>query len=334
MGHRPVRYRRFANTDWEVSEIGIGMMPLSGMYSPIDNNDAVRTLLYAIERGVNFIDAALMYGAGRSHHQIRTALQQDAGNHTVYVATKAEPITWPSTDDHDPDINQLYPAGYLTNEVDRALDQLGLERIDLFQLHCWVPSGTTSRAWLEELHSLQAAGKIDQIGVSMRDHRPEDGIDLAQQGHVASQQVVFNLFDQRPAEKLFRVGETTGTAFIARVPFDSGSLIGNWNPETYQQFEPGTIRHDYFRGWRFDETLRRVEQLKELVAPFYPTLAEAALRYSLSDPAVTSVIPGMANSTEIDLNVAYSDDSTFAPELATALSDHAWPRNFYAPDPI
>jgi aryl-alcohol dehydrogenase-like predicted oxidoreductase len=326
-----MKYRTFGKTGWQLSEIGLGTMPLSGMYGPVDDEAAVKTILYALERGINFIDTALMYGSGRAHLQIAKALKQWDG-HKVYVATKAEPLRWPDSFDGDPMMRGRYPEWYLRGEVERSLKQLGVERLDLFQLHCWIPQGLTQLDWLETLNNLRVQGLIDKIGVSVRDHRPEDGVALAKLGLVDSHQVVFNMFDQRPADALFREGRKTNTGFIVRVPFDSGSLIGNWAPETYQSFAKGSIQDTYFAGWRFQETYKRVEKLKALIKPYYSSLAEAALRYCLSDAAVTTVIPGMATPHEIDLNLPYSDGQGFPEELKEALKAHAWPRNFYAPD--
>jgi aryl-alcohol dehydrogenase-like predicted oxidoreductase len=326
-----MKYRTFGKTGWQLSEIGLGTMPLSGMYGPVDDNDAVKTLLYGLERGINFIDTALMYGSGRAHLQIAKALKEWNG-HKVYVATKAEPIRWPDSFDGNPMMRGRYPDWYLRAEVERSLKQLEVERIDLFQLHCWIPKGLTELDWLETLNDLRVQGLIDKIGVSIRDHRPEDGIDLAKFGLVDSQQVVFNIFDQRPVDALFREGQKTNTGFIARVPLDSGSLIGNWKADTYKSFAKGSIQDGYFAGWRFQETYKRVEKLKELIKPYYSSLAEAALRYCLSDEAVTTVIPGVASTKEIDLNVRYSDGQKFPEDLKEAFKAHAWPRNFYAPD--
>jgi aryl-alcohol dehydrogenase-like predicted oxidoreductase len=114
-----------------------------------------------------------------------------------------------------------------------SLRRLGVERIDLFQLHCWLGSGVEELDWLETLNALRVEGKIDQIGVSIRDYRPEEGVALAQLALAASIQVVFNMFEQRPAAGLFPAGAASSTAFIARVPFDSGALIGNWTEDTY-----------------------------------------------------------------------------------------------------
>jgi aryl-alcohol dehydrogenase-like predicted oxidoreductase len=184
--------------------------------------------------------------------------------------------------------------------------------------------------WLDTLNALRLKGKIDQIGVSVRDYRPDEGVDLAKLGLVASIQVVLNLFEQRPAGALFRSGTETDTAFIGRVPLDSGSLVGNWSEQTYAQWEPGSVPHTLFRGDRFHETLRRTRRLAELCSPYYSTLAEAAMRFALSSPEVSAVIPGMKSPAEVDLNTAYSDGAEFPELLKEQLAAYSWPRNFYA----
>jgi aryl-alcohol dehydrogenase-like predicted oxidoreductase len=179
------------------------------------------------------------------------------------------------------------------------------------------------------LNALRQEGKIDRIGVSIRDYRPEDGVDLARFGLVDSLQVIFNMFEQRPRHELFPAGAGGGSGIIARVPFDSGSLIGHWTKDTYSTWPDDSVPAWLFRGERFEETLGRVEALKALCRPHYGTLAEAAMRFALSAPEVSTVIPGMLTPAEVDMNVAYSDGKPFPDELLDALGEHAWPRNFY-----
>jgi aryl-alcohol dehydrogenase-like predicted oxidoreductase len=137
------------------------------------------------------------------------------------------------------------------------------------------------------------------------------------------------MFEQTPLRELFPAGVATNTAFIARVPLDSGSLVGNWNAHTYAEWAPDSVPHRMFTGDRFAETLERVEALKQLAAPHYSRLAEAAMRYTLSAPMVSTVIPGMKNRAEVDKNVAYSDGAVFPAVLASELPDHLWVRNYY-----
>jgi aryl-alcohol dehydrogenase-like predicted oxidoreductase len=323
-----LRYRRFGRTAWEVSEISFGGWQLGGQWGDVDDEASVRSLLYAFEQGVNLVDTAELYGAGHSEEVVGEALRQWSGD-KVYVATKIQPVVWPAPEEDDPPMRGRYPAWHLRHGVDLALKRLGVERLDLLQLHGWLPDGVGSLDWLETLNALRQEGKVDKIGVSIRDYRPDEGVNLARFGLVDSVQVVFNMFEQRPAEQLFPAGAQTGTAFIARVPFDSGSLIGHWTPDTYGTWAEDSVPAWLFRGERFGQTLERVDALKKLCAPYYPTLAEAALRYALSDSHVSTVIPGMLTTGEIDMNVACSDGEPFPAELKDQLPAHGWFRNFY-----
>jgi aryl-alcohol dehydrogenase-like predicted oxidoreductase len=323
-----MHYRAFGRTGWSVSEIAFGGWQLGGDWGKVDDDASIRTLQHAFDVGVNFVDTAELYGAGHSEEVIGRALRQWRGDR-IYVATKVQPVVWPDPEEDQPEMRGRYPRWYLRKAVDVALQRLGVERIDLLQLHCWLASGIQALDWLETLNELRVEGKVEYAGVSIRDYRPSEGVELATLGLVTSQQVVFNLFEQRPAHELFPAGVRTDTAFIARVPFDSGSLIGHWTPNTYDQWEPGSVPHTLFRGDRFAETLSRVNALKAVCAPHYPTLAEAAMRFVLSSPRVATVIPGMKDPAEVDMNVAYSDGVPLPRELLAEVSAHQWPRNFY-----
>jgi aryl-alcohol dehydrogenase-like predicted oxidoreductase len=146
---------------------------------------------------------------------------------------------------------------------------------------------------------------------------------------VASEQVIFNMFEQPPRDALFPAAQASGTSIIARVPLDSGSLIGHWTADSYAGFEPGSQQHQMFRGERFAETLSRVAALKSDVAPHYPSLAEAAMRYVLAHDAVSVLIPGMKTPEEVNMNIRCSDGAAFPPDLLDKMPRHAWVRNFY-----
>jgi aryl-alcohol dehydrogenase-like predicted oxidoreductase len=323
-----MKYRHFGRTGWQVSEIAFGGWQLGGQWGRVDDEASIRTLLHAFERGINFVDTAEYYGEGHSEEVIGEALRRWSGS-KIYVATKVRPVQWPAPSEDDPQMRGRYAEWYVRENVEQSLKRLGVERLDLFQLHGWFRDGITTLDWLETLNALRQEGKIDRIGVSIRDYRPEDGVDLARFGLVDSLQVVFNLFERRPLDDLFPAGRASGSAFIARVPFDSGSLIGHWTADTYATWPEDSVPAWLFRGDRFPETLRRVQALKDLCAPYYPTLAEAALRFTLSSSEVSTVIPGMLTPAEVDMNVAYSDGAEFPSDLREALRPHGWPRNFY-----
>ena len=324
-----MQYRSFGRTGWNVSEISFGAWQLGGQWGTVDDKKSVQALLEAYERGINFVDTAELYGAGHSETVIGESLRQWGGE-KVYVATKVQPLRWPDPALDAPQMRGRYPAWYLRESVDAALKRLGVERLDLLQLHCWLGSGINELDWLETLNDLRMEGKIEKIGVPIRDSRPEEGVKLAELGLVDSIQVIFNMFEQRPIEDLFPSAAKTNTAIIDRVAFDSGSLSGLWTPETYAGWELGSQQREMFRGERFAETLRRVEELKRVVAPYYESLAEAAMRYVLASPEVSTVIAGMSSSRNIARNVSYSDGQPFPGELRTALAEHGWIRNYYA----
>ena len=323
-----VRYRDFGRTGWKVSEIGFGGWQIGGAWGAVDDEASIRTLLHAFDRGINFVDTAQLYGAGHSEKVIGRALKQWNGG-KIYVATKAQPTVWPDPNDSSPAFRGRFPDWHLRENVENSLRRLGEDRIDLFQLHSWGPTGHCELDWLETLNELRCEGKIDQIGVSLRDNRPNEGVHLARLGLVASEQVIFNMFEQHPRDELFPAAKASATAIIARVPLDSGSLVGHWTHDSYGSWEEGSQQHQMFRGDRFAETMARVDKLKSEIGDCMPTLAEAAMRYVLSHEAVNVLIPGMKTPDEVDMNVAYSDGVLLQDELIKRLEKHAWVRNFY-----
>jgi aryl-alcohol dehydrogenase-like predicted oxidoreductase len=189
------------------------------------------------------------------------------------------------------------------------------ESIDtLLQLHGWFHRGVHELDWLETLNSLRLEGKIDRIGVSLHDSLPEQGVALAKLGLVGAIQVIFNIFEPEPLDELFPAALASGTAIIARVPLDSGSLSGTWNPEILQSWAPGDKRHNmYARNGNFDEALNRIKLVKNDCTPHYANLAEAAIRYSLHPDAVSLIISGMRNRHEVDLTHASATARPFLP---------------------
>lgn len=326
-----MQYRTFGRTGWKVSEIGFGAWQLGGTWGKVDDNESIETLLYAFENGINFVDTAVAYGAGHSEKVIGDALKQ-WNDQKIYVATKVPPLTPSMTSldlDGKPSIKGRYPDWYIRQIVEGSLKRLGVECIDLLQLHLWLEDGITELEWLETLNALRLEGKIDKIGVSLADIRPNQGVSLAKFGLVDSIQVLFNIFEQEPMDFLFPECAKTGTSIISRVPLDSGSLTGTWNENTYGEWQEGDKRHEMYRGDRFTETLERINAIKEVCLPYYSNLAEAALRFALYPKEVSVVIPGMRNKHEVDLNLAISDGKIISSELVHLLKPHRWKHAFY-----
>ncbi|GAA1535036.1 aryl-alcohol dehydrogenase-like predicted oxidoreductase [Microbacterium ginsengiterrae] len=323
-----VHRRPFGRTGWDISEVSYGAWQLGGQWGHVDDDASVRSLLTAYESGINFVDTAQMYGSGHSEEVIGRSLREWRGER-IYVASKVQPPKWPHPSVDDPDIAAAYRPEYLRDQAEQSLRRLGVERIDLYQLHCWMPSGMRDLGWLETLHELRDEGKIDRIGVSLRDYRADEGVALAESGLVDSIQVIHNIFEQRPEEALYPAAAASGTAIIVRVALDSGSLSGAWTPDTYDQWEDDSVVKTMFRGERFTETLARVEAIKAVTAPHYAGLDEAAIRFVLDRPEVSTAIVGMSSDRRIARNLSFADGRGLVSGLREQLAPFNWERNFY-----
>lgn len=323
-----VHKRHFGRTGWEVSELGYGAWQLGGQWGPVDDDVSVRVLLAAYEHGVNFVDTAEMYGSGHSEEVIGRSLRQWSGDQ-IRVATKVQPTGWPRPSDSDPDIGPAYPPAYLRAQVEQSLQRLGVDRLDLIQLHCWMPSGMTDRTWLHTLEDLREEGKVDRVGVSLRDYRADEGVELARAGLVDSIQLIYNIFEQTPEAELLPAASASGTAIIARVALDSGSLSGTWMPDTYDGWAEGSVLKTMFRGERFQQTLDRVAEVRSLSEPFYNDLDEAAIRFVLDRPEVATAVVGMGSAALLRRNCRYGDGQGLVAGLRDRLVGVRWQRNFY-----
>jgi len=327
-----MQYRKFGRTNWQVSEVCFGAWQLGGTWGAVDKKESISTLHCAFEQGINLVDTAAAYGGGQSEALVGQALKEWRNSHCtneILVATKVAPLGISANTKYQDSIIGRYPKQYVIEQVEASLQRLQLECIDLLQLHLWFSDGTEQQEWLDILSSLVTAGKVREIGVSLPDIKPDTGIELAKTELVCAQQVIYNLFEQAPNIELFRTGEQTNTAFIARVPFDSGALTATWTKDTYNTWSADDKRHQMYQGKRFDETLLRVEKIKQLCANYGYSLPEVAMRFCLADKAVSTVACGMRNAKEVKLNTAYSDGKAFNEELNEKIKEHNWSHKFY-----
>ncbi len=321
-----MRYRRLGRTGWPVSEIGIGTWGMGSMWGPIDEREAVRALRRAIDLGVNFVDTAMVYGEGRVEELVGEALADQTAE--IYVATKVAPKNreWPAR--LDVPVTDTFPVDWIIACTEQSLRRLRRDVIDLQQLHVWSPRWLEQQAlWWPAVERLKREGKIRAFGISINDHEPDTALGLVSSGLIDSVQVIYNLFDQTPAQRLFPLCETHGVGVIARVPFDEGGLTGRFTATT--SFDAGDWRCQYFRGERLRETVERAAQLGFLVRGDVRSLAQAALKFCLSHPAVSTVIPGMKRIAHVEENCAAADGAPFSLEELVRARAHAWPRNFY-----
>ena len=320
-----MQYRPFGKAGWNVSEIGFGCWGLGGGWGPRDDGQAQKALQCALRLGVNFFDTAYIYGSGHSERLLGEVLSRWKG--TVRVATKvpAKTMEWPARST-TPAL-KAFPADWIIHCTQTSLKRLRLEAVDLQQLHVWTDAWIEAEEWQKAVDTLKRQGKIRAFGVSVNDHEPESVMKLVASGKIDSIQVIYNIFEQDSAKALLPLCQKRNVAVIVRVPLDEGALTGTFTRQTC--FPRGDWRAGYFRGERLNQVCERVERLKEFLTPGIPTVSALALKFVLSHPAVSTVIPGMRKVKNVEANCAVSGGTVLSPEILTRLSTHAWTRNFY-----
>jgi aryl-alcohol dehydrogenase-like predicted oxidoreductase len=321
-----MRYRKFGRLGWDVSEIGYGMWGMAG-WSGSDDAESAAALDRAIESGCNFFDTAYAYGEGHSERLLGGALRRHAGR-KLYVATKVPPRDrhWPGRAESDP--KDVFPYAHVVEMTRKSAGNLGVERIDLQQLHVWSDAWVGDDGWRRAAEDLKREGAIAGFGISVNRWEPTNVLAALATGLVDSVQVVYNIFDQNPEDELFPACRKAGVAVIARVPFDEGGLTGALTPDT--RFPEGDWRSLYFTKERLRETLGRAERLRPLLEPG-GSLSDLALRFILHHPDVATTIPGMRKLRHVETNLAASDALRLRPEQVEALRAHRWERDWRVP---
>jgi aryl-alcohol dehydrogenase-like predicted oxidoreductase len=321
-----MRFRTLGRTGLEVSELGYGAWGIGQtMWIGADDEESLQALRRAIELGVNFVDTALGYGNGHSEELVGRVVRESS--ETVHVATKMPPknMQWPAR--AGVRAEEAFPADWVVECTERSLRNLGLETVDVQQMHVWSDEWVGQGDWLEGIERLKRDGKIRFFGVSINDHQPANAIELVRSGLVDTVQVIYNVFDQSPEDELFPAVEEAGVGVIVRVPFDEGSLTGRITPDT--AFPEGDFRNDYFRGDRKVEVWDRVQAIARGLAIATPELPEHALRFCLSHPAVSTVIPGMRTVRNVEANAGAVENGPLSERDLETLREHRWVRNFY-----
>lgn len=318
--------RVLGRTGLRVSEVGFGAWGISGrQWIGASDEESVRALRIAIERGVNFIDTALAYGDGHSEVLVGRVAREHRGK--VLVATKIPPKNrlWPARSGIP--VEEVFPGEHVTACTEESLRNLGLDAVDLQQLHVWHDEFTGRGDWLSAVERLKRQGKIRFFGVSLGEHTPENGLRLLETGVVDAVQVIYNIFDQSPEDRLFPACRRLNVGVLVRVPFDEGGLTGKITPET--RFPEGDFRNHYFRGDRRRQVHERCLRIAADLGIGLDGLPEAALRFCLSRPEVSTVIAGMRSVRHVDSNVAAGDGRGLSPDRLEKLRAHRWVRNFY-----
>lgn len=322
-----MQYRSFGKLGWNISSIGFGAWAIGGGWGTQRDDESVAALHAALDAGCNFIDTARGYGNGHSERVIGTVLKSRQGDR-IYVATKIPPAAgdWPPSPYDRQDA--CYPEAHLRSELESSLRELKTDCIDLVQLHTWTRAWNDEPRAFELLNRFKQEGKIRAVGISTPEQDQHSVLDLVRNGVVDSVQLIFNIFEQEPAAQLLPLCQKHGVAVIVRVVFDEGSLTGKFTGDT--QFEPGDFRAGYFEGDRLPRTVARVERIKAVCAQHNEKdLPSVALRFALQPSAVSTVIPGIRNVRQANLNCAASDQPPLSDELLAELRTLYWRRAFW-----
>jgi aryl-alcohol dehydrogenase-like predicted oxidoreductase len=322
-----MKYRTLGKTDLQVSEIGFGTWGIGGsMWFGATDEESMRALHQAADQGLNFIDTAYVYGEGHSEELIGRFLRER--KEKFIIATKIPPknMIWPAKPGSR--LSEAFPYAHVIRCTEKSLQRLGVDTIDLQQLHVWNDDWIDVAEWYEAVSVLKAEGKVRHIGISINDHQPENALIAVASGKIDTVQVIYNIFDQAPEQFLLPRCQEHNVGIIVRVPFDEGGLTGSITPET--TFPQGDFRNRYFRGDRKQQVFERTEKLRSLLGTEAGSLAELALRFCLHPSMVSTVIPGMRSATNVNRNCAVSDGRQLSPALIEKLREHAWDRNFYA----
>lgn len=321
-----MKYRALGKTGIEVSEIGYGAWGIGGrQWLGAEDEESLRALHRAIELGVNFIDTALAYGEGHSEQLVGKVVREAPGK--VWVATKVPPknLLWPARPGIG--IDQVFPYDYIIRCTEQSLRNLNVDTIDLQQLHVWNPEWIDRDDWRRAFEDLKKSGKVRAVGISINDHQPDSALDVVKTGLIDTVQVIYNIFDQSPERNLFPLVQQMGVGVLARVPLDEGGLTGTIDENT--TFPKGDFRESYFRGDRKRQVAEHVAALKRDLEGVKGSLPEIALRFCISHPAVSTVIPGMRRVKTVESSCSVSELGPLPPDVLAKLKRHAWERNFY-----
>jgi len=309
-----MKYRKLGKTGFEISEVSFGAWAIGGSWGKVSEKDAVAALNKAVDLGVNFFDTADVYGDGRSEKLIAQILK--SRKEEIFVATKAGRRLNPHT-------VEGYTTENIEGFIDRSLKNLKVDALDLVQLHCPPTQVYYKPELFEGLDGLVKKGKIKHYGVSVE--KVEEAVKAIEFPGVATVQIIFNMFRQRPKELFFELAKKNNIGIIARVPLASGLLAGKLGLDTKfastdhrkfnrhgEMFDKG----ETFAGVNYNTGLNAVEEIRNK-KPQEFTMAQLALKWILMHEEISCTIPGGKNKAQVEENV----EATELPKIDEKLMD-------------
>jgi aryl-alcohol dehydrogenase-like predicted oxidoreductase len=315
-----MKYRKLGRTGFEVSDIAYGLWGMSG-WTGSDDKQSIESLQLSVDSGCNFFDTAWAYGDGKSDALLGETMARNKKR--LYAASKIPPANdkWPALPKYK--YCDVFSEDHVIKYADLIRKKLRVDSIDLLQFHVWDDSWAGDPEFHSTVEKLKNGGWIRNFGISLNRWEPENGIKALRTGLVDVVQVIYNIFDQAPEDKLFPLCQELNMGVIARVPLDEGSLGGKMTLET--RFPKNDWRSGYFGPENLANTIHRVDELKKILPPGM-TLPEMSLRFILSHPAVSTTIVGMRSPQHVHQNIAASDAGPLDSALLAELKKHRWER--------
>ncbi|MCB8881188.1 aldo/keto reductase [Acidisoma cellulosilytica] len=320
-----MQYADFARSGQKVSRLGFGAMGFAGWFGAQSEADSIRALHLALDRGVTFIDTARGYG--ESEFILGVALGQWQGE-KPFVATKVEGLAGITQWGTPVPAEAAFPKGQVTASCEASLRAMGLDHVDLLQLHTYWANWGIDGDWMEELQTLKRQGKVRQIGISVPDHRSDMVLPIVASGLIDSVQTIVNIFDPTALEVLVPFCVTHKVAVIARCILDEGGLTGFLTPDTV--FAEGDFRRDYFDGTvPRSSYIEKVAALEGFIPAHASSLAALAIKFVLADPGITTAITSMHVPAFAEANIAALDEPPLDSKTFRLLATrHRFIKNF------
>jgi aryl-alcohol dehydrogenase-like predicted oxidoreductase len=298
-----------------ISHIGIGTWAIGGGWGPQSDDASLKALHTALDLGCQLFDTAPLYGNGRAEKLLAQVFKERGKQATII--TKVFPQNYQWAPAAGTPIDGVFPVEHIREQAEGSLRRLGVDCIDCLMLQTWCPTWDHERSWHQAMCSLRDQGKIRTWGIATSDHRHDEVIGILKAGLVDIIEVPYSILDQRANEHLLPLALKHQTSIIARSPLASEALTGVWDKQ--RTFPRGDWRRRVFRGEVLQRTVRRVNRLKALVGTDV-SLAQIALRFCLSHPAITAAIPGVQSAEQVRCNLAVLEQGPLPQELLDQIS--------------
>ncbi|GGG26435.1 oxidoreductase [Rhodococcoides trifolii] len=308
-----------------VSTLGFGAMGFSHWFGTPDEAQGITALHHALDSGVTFVDTARAYGP--SEALVGKALRAWSGAPPI-VATKVDSLGPRRRWGTPVDVETVFPRGHIRASAERSLKELGVDHLDLLQLHLWWPTWGTEGHWLDELVELKDAGLVGGIGVSLPDHRSDVALGLVTTGAIDSVQTIVNIFDPTALDALVPLCRQHGVAVLARCVLDEGGLTGAITATTH--FPAGHYLDGYFDATIPREVyLDKVDRLRSFVPQHAPSLAALALKFVTQAEGITTALTSMHIPEHARANIAAVDGPDLPADVVELLrTRHRFIKNF------